>query len=71
MNFSTGDRSIFLGKGGGCQNLEFQGAPSVIRPPQKFRGVETPVRAMYSKGGTLNKNAQITVVTPKTWHENF
>ena len=29
------------------QNLEIQGAPFVIRPPQKFRGVETLVRDIF------------------------
>ena len=35
---ASGIGQNFLGKGGGgCQNLEIQGAPFVIRPPQKFR----------------------------------
>ena len=35
---TSGIGQNFLGKGGGgCQNLEIQGAPFVIRPPQKFR----------------------------------
>ena len=45
MDF-RGSVKIFLVKGG-CQNLEIQGAPFVIRPSQKFRGVETLVRAMH------------------------
>ena len=53
-----------------CQNLESQGAPFVIRPPQKFRGGSDP-RPSYANSQPSSKTEPFTMKPLATRHDPF